>query len=248
MTYFSLQVTEAFLSNKLCFLAEEPWLQVIRSAIWNDESFTEQKDLVFGLWGRLVRGPKHLRDATEMILSSVPPPQEDIDDLIEHIVDNRQYLLQWLHQMQQKIGSQHGKVEEIQDVNDLPWQPFESGNYGPRDINYLALQGASFMCLLLKDRVLFSLSPSRFHHLEVECQDLAGRIVGLSQNSTEYEGKKFVWSLITPQGIWIAKGILKTKDTVSEGWQDQKGMMEKQKFKAWCRAIGREFPALEESI
>jgi len=84
--------------------------------------------------------------------------------------------------------------------------------------------------------------------LEVECQDLAGRIIGLTQNSTEYEGKRFVWSLITPQGVWIANGILETKEIVSEGWEDRKGMMEKWKFEAWCRAIGREFPALEKSI
>lgn len=78
---------EAFLNNKPCFLAEDQWKEVLLSAICNEESFTEQRDLVLDLWGHLVEGLKRFKEVIDVIILPISPPQTVIDDLIEKIKD-----------------------------------------------------------------------------------------------------------------------------------------------------------------
>lgn len=239
---------EAFLSNTSCFLAEERWQQVMRLAICNNESFADQKDLVLSLWGYLVRGPTLFKDTTEMIFSSNPPPQSAINGLIERLLNSRDSMLRWLSQLQQRTGSRDGEPESFENGLTLPWSTFESSNLGSEYVTQLALRGTYIMCRILKGRLLFALAPSRFHHLEVECQDLAGRIIGQRQNSTKDQGGRHIWNFFMSQSTWIAYGILETKEAWSQGWEGREGMIEKWKFEDWCRVIGRKFPSEGGSV
>jgi hypothetical protein len=233
---------EAFLNNTSCFLAEEPWQQVIRSAIYDDESFADQKDLIFSLWSYLVHGPKLFKETTDMIFSANTPPPRVINDLVDRLVKGRNGLLHWMRQAQELIGWRREELDGPGDGIALPWPMSENSGLGSNDATHLALQGTYTVCHLVKARLIYSLAPSRFHHLEAECQKLARRIIDLRQTPSKDPSKRLIESLFISQSTWIAKGILETKEAWSEGWETREGVIEKWKFEAWCRVIGRNFP------
>lgn len=233
---------EAFLNNTPCFLAEDRWLQVMHSAISHDESFADQKDLIFSLWSYLVHGPQLFMETTDMILSHDPPSQILIENLITRLEKSRNGLSWWLGQARKRTCSEVAEVELCGDGLALPWPKPEVGKLSPAYVTQLALRGTYTMCYILKARLLYSLAPSRFRYLEIECQNLASRIINTMQDSTRDTEGAVVGSLFMSQSTWIAKGILQTKDTWSQGWEGHQGMIEKWKYEAWCRAIGRKSP------
>ena len=103
----------------------------------------------------------------------------------------------------------------------------------------VALWGTYVLCRILKARLLVALSPVRFHSLEAECQNLAGRILGLRRALTKDNGEQLRDHLFISQSIWIAKGIVETKNIWCERQEARDAMIEKWKFEAWCKAIGR---------
>jgi hypothetical protein len=66
--------------------------------------------------------------------------------------------------------------------------------------------------------------------------------MSLRQNSTKDDSESLIRNLFISQSTWIAKGTVETKEIWSEGWEDREGVMEKWKFEAWCRAMGRKLP------
>jgi hypothetical protein len=228
---------EAFLSNTPCFLADDRWLQVMHSAIYSDEVFGDQKDLIFNLWGYLVHGPKLFKETTDIILSPTAPSQPIIEDLVERLMKSRNGLISWLGQARKVSCPRNAVIESCGDSLPLPWPKPESGKLGPSYITQLALRGTYTMCRILKSRLLYALAPSRFHYLELECQNHASTIISRMQNSTKDEG--LIGTMFMSQSTWIAKGILETKDAWNDGWEGREGMIEKWKFQAWCSAIGR---------
>ncbi|KAK3370800.1 hypothetical protein B0T24DRAFT_300131 [Lasiosphaeria ovina] len=236
-------VTEAFLNNKSCFLAEDAWLRVLRAAISGDASLARQMDLVLALWGHLVGGPHVFEMTTALVCAPSPPPQGVVDDLVERLLGDRARLLVWLGMAQQRIGLRmHGSYEDdemARDVSAFPAGEDESEDDG----THLALRGTYTTCRILKARLLVALAPARFRHLEAECQELAGRVMRLGdqQPSAGRVSGSLVGSLFMSQSSWIAKAIVETRDV----WAAESagsGMIERAKFEAWCRAIGRKVP------
>src|ERR1700742_737500 len=91
---------EAFLDNKESFLTQERWQQVLRLAVFSDESLTYQKSLAFTLWSYLIHGPKLFKETTDIICApSTPEPV--VEDLIQRLIKCRIGLLQWLDAAQQ---------------------------------------------------------------------------------------------------------------------------------------------------
>ena len=220
----------------------------MRLAICNDKTFTDQIDLVLSLWGNLVRGPGLFKETTDIIFSAGPSPPFVISNLIERLMNSRKNLLRWLSYAQQLNGSREGDLERCEGGLALPWPTFENSRLGSGYVNQLALRGTYTMCYILKARLLYSLAPSQFHHLEIECQDLAGKIISLREELTKKEGSRLIGDLYMSQSTWVARGILETIEMCSKDWKEREGVIEKWKFEAWCRAIGRRFPTKEETI
>ena len=234
---------ESFLNNTSCFLDDERWLRVMHSAICKDESLAGQQSLIFNLWGYLVSGPRLFMETIDIIFSPKTPPQCVIDELLERLMRARNGLLWWLSQARELAGgSRNGELESCGDDLTLFWPMFENSSLASGDITQLTLRGTYTMCHILKARLLYSLAPSRFRHLEVECQKWARKIIDLRPSASKDRGGKLIWSVFMSQRNWIAKEILETKDAWSEGWEGREGVIERWKFGAWCRAIGRKFP------
>lgn len=246
MLHPCFQVMEAFLTNTPCFLADERWLQVLRTAICRDISFSDQQDVALGLWGNLVIAPQVLKETTDLILSSEHAEPEVFDKLVERIMRARENLRLWLLKAHRLSESGHGPPEGLGDGLAFAWPRFEAGKHSSAYANQLALQGTCLMCRIFKARLLYALAPARFHHLEVECQELAERVMALERHSPDEEGVA-IWSLFMSQCTWIARGILETKDTWSDGCQHREGMIERWKFQAWCLSIGRFFPSVSRA-
>jgi hypothetical protein len=231
---------DAFLNNKSCFLAEDRWKEVLLSAICNEESFTEQRDLILGLWGHLVDGPKWFKEVTDLIVPPTsPPPQTEIDDLIEKLLKNRNNLLGWASIAQTQFSSSNGESKIYNQATEVAWPILQSNKCSSQHIAQLALWGTYVLCRILKDRLLVALSPVRFQFLETESQDLAGRILGLRQTITKDDSEQLRDHLFVSQSIWIAKGVVGTKDIWCERQEARDGIIEKWRFEAWCKAIGR---------
>jgi hypothetical protein len=229
---------EAMLTNTTCFLADDKWLQVLRTAIRNEESPSDQQNLALTLWGSLVSGPEVFKNATDVILSPEPVERKVIDQLVKSIVRARWHLLQLLVKLHEQSGMQDETPGWLEDDLAFTWPRIQGGRRSPAYANQLALQGTCLMCRLFKARLLYALEPARFYHLEVQCQEIAERIMALERHSPDEEGMA-VWSLSMSQCTWIAKGILETKEMWSDGCQNREGMIEKWKFQAWCVSIGR---------
>ncbi|KAK3350236.1 hypothetical protein B0T25DRAFT_262523 [Lasiosphaeria hispida] len=224
-------VTEAFLSNKPSFLASPAWHRILHTAILNDTSLAPQADLVLALWGQLVSGPEIFKRTTDLICAAVPPSQTAIDEVIDRILRDRASLAKWLCMAQQRLGL---PIEGSAAVFPL----------GSLDATQLALRGTYATCTILKGRLLVALAPVRFRQVEIECQEMATRIMSLGdQSAGGYIGGGLVGSLLMSQGSWIALAIVKTKMIWEEETQESGGgMIERMKFEAWCDAMGRTLP------
>lgn len=232
----------------------------MHAAISSDESFAGQHDLVFTLWSHLVGGPGLFMETTALICSSSgqPPPPQAIEEVIRRLLRDRQSLLDWLGAAQRHLGLRLDDQGETYLDNSI-FSPVHatammldrsgsntSGVTGSsQTITLLALRGTYILARIIKARLLFALAPARFHALEVECQNLAERVLELREYLTEEDGG-LVGNFFMSQSSWIAKGILETRRSWSEGW-DNDGTIEKWKFRAWCKAIGRKCPPNEET-
>jgi hypothetical protein len=235
---------DAFLGNKACFLDEEPWRSVMREAISNDESLRDQTELVFILWSGLAHGPGLFKEVTDLIFSPTAPSQAVIDDLIDRLVRDRNFLLCWLLEAQH--NSKDKALEGWEDGPAFPEASLDNGQLNPGHITQLALRGTYTMCRILKARLLYALAPAQFQHLEAECQDLAERILDLRDEVAKGGGNKLVDSLFMSQSIWIAEGIVRTREAWSSEYITEDGMIDRWKFVVWCRAIRRKIPTDDE--
>jgi hypothetical protein len=238
------KVTESFLNNKICFLTEEPWKKVLRTAICHDPTIpAEQSQLIFRLWYSLIFGPNVFKMVQSLILSPEEPQPNDIEAAIKRIERDLVYLNIWEHLLQQQQSSADESSPSNRFVLAAPnWG--KARNYMPWPI----LRGTFMMCGMLKRRLLVSLVPSRFAHIEAESQALAEVALELNTNQVTRKEDGLMGGLFLAQTIWVAKAIIGTKDMwahaieadkleLKEG--DQGPMVEKWKFRLWCKALGR---------
>ena len=237
-----MQVMEAFLSNKACFLEEDRWQPVLRRAVFSDDNLASQHHLVFALWHHLFAGPRLLKETTDAIFNP-STPEAIVEELIRRLLEARSGLAQWLnHARQLKRRTLNEELEESDEDSGSQCRMLEDDRESD-NVVYLTLRGTFTMCHILKARLLYALAPSRFHHLEVECQKLSEEIVAANQDVDKDGDERLRWMSFVSQSVWLAKGIRETKQSWSEGWQERGGVIEKWKFEAWCKAIGRTFPS-----
>ena len=234
-------VMEAFLDNKACFLTEDRWEQVLRLAVFSDESLANQRNLAFDLWSYLLQGPKLFRETTDIICGDNHTPTIITEDLIQRLAQCRVGLLSWLSASQRQEDCGPEGPQRGGDCFALLLEMLGDGGKA-RNHTQLTLRGTFIMCLILKTRLLYSLAPSRFPDLEEECQTLAAKIVESEHRKGDNENEKATWTSFMSQSVWIAKGILETKSSWCEVRGQREGVIEKWKFEAWCKAIGRKCP------
>ncbi|KAL7823753.1 hypothetical protein V8C26DRAFT_383739 [Trichoderma gracile] len=232
-------VMSAFLNNTPCFLEQAQWQAVIREAVSEDTTLTKDKEFALALWGGLIVMPRLFKDTTELLLSTCPPSQQEVDDLTEQLLAKRKNLIVWLDWIRKKPIAQAGGIRE-DDYGVLVFSSdFDYRKLGPWCLTRLALRGTYAVCRMIKSRLLYAISPSKFHDLETEAQDIAHRILNLKEEVAASKDSPLVWSQFMAQGSWIAKGIVETKDTWAEDKERHQGMISKCKFETWNEAIGR---------
>ncbi|OTA00753.1 hypothetical protein A9Z42_0010170 [Trichoderma parareesei] len=231
-------VMSAFLNNTPCFLEQAQWQAVIREAVSEDTTLTNDKEFALALWGGLIGMPRLFKNTTELLLSPCPPSQQETDDLTERLLAKRKNLIVWLDWIRKSPIAQAGGIRE-DNYGVLAFSDdFDYRKLGPWCLTRLALRGTYAVCRMIKSRLLYAISPSKFHDLETEAQDIAHRILNLKEVAASRDSP-LVWSQFMAQGSWIAKGIVETKDTWAEDQEGHQGMISKCKFGEWNEAIGR---------
>ncbi|KAK5994731.1 hypothetical protein PT974_03114 [Cladobotryum mycophilum] len=233
-------VTEAILENKYCFLTDQAWQGIMRSAILSDDYFANHSGLIICLWTHLAWGPNHFKAVTDLIASVDPPPQHTITTLLEQMWKHREGLISLIGLLETWLDA-----ENIQAWRDSQVGSLEQSNQ-PARIHTLEIQGTLVLCLLLKARLLFALAPNRFYALEMESQKLADQAITLGRLFRDSQYEKLMGGLFISQTMWIARATLETHDMWIRDYNHlqevnirEHGMIEKWKFHAWCRAIGR---------
>ncbi|KAL7948820.1 hypothetical protein V8C42DRAFT_230334 [Trichoderma barbatum] len=249
MAHIGPIVTEAFLNNRLCFLSEEPWRKVLRAAICSDPSIPAgQSELMHELWSSLIFGPNIFKMVTDLVLAPVEPSPSIIETAIKRIQCDLDHLNKWVGLLQR----QQSAVEKVLSKNNSSLALNDASDWGSskKYIPWLILQGTSTMCSILKRRLLNSLAPSRYVHIELESQSLARRAIGLdSDPTTTRKGNDLPGGLFLAQTVWVARAVVNTKSIWYENGTctdegkvqggQQRSMIEKWKFRRWCAELGR---------
>ncbi|KAL6702270.1 hypothetical protein J3F84DRAFT_399691 [Trichoderma pleuroticola] len=249
VAYVGPLVHEAFLNHRTCFLAEDEWERVIREAIGGDTSnSTDDNNAVLSLWTHLIDGPDLFKKVTEMMMSPEPVPPSNLQVAIEGLMDDLQELHEWL-------GMEY-------DIRNTKYPPQgTTGNFyawhmdfrqsiislqQQRHASWPILQGACITSWLTRARLLTALAPARFHDLEMVSQKFAYDIKNWRTNSSSLVDAGLLGGLFMWQTVCAGRANCKTNAVWTEGWsmglygrnRKHGGMIEREKFVAWCDTIG----------
>ncbi|KAH8817359.1 hypothetical protein F5884DRAFT_779145 [Xylogone sp. PMI_703] len=242
-------ITEAFLSGKNCFLTKSRWHKVISAAIHYETYLPEdQMDLIIKLWVHLSKEPNIFKSATDLICSSTSPEPEAVQDLIGHILEELDFHKEWL-----ALAAQYRQGPWYDEFSTPAFSPDCNCAHSPVEQHnpWRVLQGTIILCGMIKMRLLSALSPLRFYEMEVECQGLADKIMRMKADFASYEDERFNSGIFLTETLWMAKGIIETREIWSESLIGTKvsnknatGMIGRSAFEAWCKAIGRRVPEM----
>lgn len=233
------QVMSAFLSNTPCFLEQSQWQAVIREAVNEDATLSNDKEFVLALWGGLIELPRLFKDTTALLMAPCPPPQKVLDDLIERLLAKRKNLMIWLTLIRKNPIIKNGGLVDDDNGVLIFSEDFDYKTLGPWCLTRIGLRGTYAVCRMVKSRLLYALSPEKFQPLEAEAQDIARRILNLQDDMAAAKQSALIWNQFMAQGSWIAKGIVETKDIWGEKPSRDEDMLEKWKFEKWNKVIGR---------
>ncbi|UKZ61869.1 uncharacterized protein TrAtP1_003131 [Trichoderma atroviride] len=252
MAHIGPIVTESFLNNKECFLTEEPWKKVLRAAICHDPTIPpEQSKLIYRLWSALIFGPNIFKMVTSLVLSSTPPAESEVEAAVEKLQKDLTYLRMWEDLLRQQEQGQTPPHED--DVDSSSSMKFifaaPTWNKGKNSMPWPVLRGTFMMCGMLKRRLLVSLVPSRFPHVEAEAQALADTTLERSTNPVARREDGLLGGLFLAQTVWVAEAVISTKNiwygttadanTLVPDKNAMGPMIEQWKFKIWCKELGR---------
>ncbi|KAH8817370.1 hypothetical protein F5884DRAFT_779171 [Xylogone sp. PMI_703] len=250
MTCAGSIVTEAFINGKTCFLGEARWQRVIQAAIRNDPLIPpEQVHLFMMMWGPLSNGPNLFKAVEDFLSNPAIDQHATYEDLIRRLCSENEHLKAWLIFAEQYQYGSAGEWQSLLHNTTVLLQNCKTVKGSPdQHVGWRVLQGTFLLCCLIKTRLLFALSPSRFPELEITCQELAREAVSMSTDYASYQDERLIYGLFMAEVVWMAEAVIETKEAWSESpkdihlRQDQgyPGTIEKWKFEAWCRAMGRQ--------
>jgi hypothetical protein len=226
-------VMSCLMNNQTCFLAEPRWVEVFKRAIRTDKSACVQSGLASELWETLVVGPNLFQAVTYIICSGQPSTEQERQQLIQHIQLFRIGLLDWYASFQAKLSSPRGSPPPS-TVNENV--KLCAGAFRRHEVYATYLS-----CLILKNRLLYALSPQEFHNLEAEAQALSDEILDLeSRGRVGHDSLQE--GLFRVQTVWNAKATQRTREL----WQScqeqdlgETGVIGRDLFVEWCQELGR---------
>ncbi|PTB42386.1 hypothetical protein M441DRAFT_67918 [Trichoderma asperellum CBS 433.97] len=239
LSHIGPTVMSAFLSNTTCFLEQSQWQAVIREAVNEDATLSNDKEFVLALWGGLIELPRLFKDTTALLMASCPPPQKIIDELIERLLAKRKNLMIWLTMIRKNPIVKNGGLVDDDNGVLIFSTDFDYKALGPWCLTRMALRGTYAVCRMVKSRLLYATSPEKFQSMEAEAQDIARRVLSLQDDMAAAKQSTLVWNQFMAQGSWIAKGIVETRELWGETRDTNEGMLEKWKFEKWNQVIGR---------
>lgn len=186
---------------------------------------------------------------TSLVLSPTEPTESEIEAAIERIQRDLVYLRMWEDLLRQQQQAQSPSDGDDSDNNTKFVFAAPSWSKGENFMPWPVLRGTFMMCGMLKRRLLVSLVPSRFPHVEAEAQALAETTLELNSNPTTRREDGLVGGLFLAQTVWVAKAVIATKNIWYGTTADASTMVPKEnskgptieqwKFRLWCKQLGR---------
>jgi len=172
------------------------------------------------------------KDATDLICTDISPDPVILETLISKVLQHTKELQNW-----------HGRWLAIFDTgktNIIRWDEHEPYSKSAEPDIRLQIHGTFLSCLVLKYRILVSLAPARFEHLEEKCQDVAAHIMRWEKRVKERSPQS---GLFMTQTVWVARATVATKEDFAYGFGKcqlgKGGMIARRNFEKWCRLLGR---------
>lgn len=225
-------MTEALVNGTPCFLAEEAWQRVFRSAILPNELWGERTELVLSLWVHLASGPGLFKAAEEVICSPHPIVHGTIASTVDRIYRDRAALIQWYRKHEAELPPLDGSgVTDILSCN-VPI-------FCPATVRKLQLLGTYLSCVILLSRLLIALAPTGFYALELQCQEMAQKVVRM-RDQLESSKQPILCGFFITQTWWIARATIQTRDEWITCHDFVTGKtIDHRRFERWCHALGR---------
>ncbi|KIY04210.1 uncharacterized protein Z520_00903 [Fonsecaea multimorphosa CBS 102226] len=225
-------VTEALINGTPCFLAEEAWREVFRSAILPNDLWGERTELVMSLWGHLVSAPSMFKTAEELICSRHPVARGTVSSVIDRICHARAALLRWY--TEHKVS-----LVPLDDTREADIFRCEPSIFSMSMVRRVQLLGTYLSCVILMSRLLIALAPARFSVLESGCQEMAEKVLRIG-GQIEASNQPILCGLFVTQTWWVANATIQTRDEWMSSQRFLDGeVINRSTFENWCRAFGR---------
>lgn len=199
------------------------------------------------LWECFSKSPNIFKEAQNLILSRSPTAPNTRLHLIHRIHKELEDLKEWLTLAEQYQYGESRWCDLAHGAADL-LRNHKNANASPEQYRaWRMIQGTYVQCCLVRTRLLYALSPLQSPDLEATSQTLAFEVLPAMTDSAGNEDDRLVGGLFMSEVVWIAKGIIHTKDIWSQESADARlepnqinmGMIASWKFKEWCKAMGR---------
>lgn len=230
---------------------EDRWLKTMKTSIAQYSlSSPGLADCVLDVWSYIVSLPALFKETTDLVLLSRPSSEFTIQGTINRLVNDLAILDIRLGAMRGSgVFSENGDVRKEASAINPNVSGSDSYLHPEQNQPWPVLKANYVMCWLIRARLLSALSPFRFHTLESKCQTWSMETVRWKLNSSKLVQSGLLGGLYMFQSVCVANSIIYTKDIWADGWtdnmneyianQENRGMIEKWKYKAWCQKIGR---------
>lgn len=230
---------------------EDRWLKTLDTSIAQYSSSSPGlADSVLDVWSHIVNLPALFKETTDLVLSSRPSLQVTVQGIINRLVNDLTILDIRLDAIrEQRVFLEIGDIRKAASAIN----PTASGNdsflHSGQNQPWPVLEANYVMCWFIRARLLSALSPFHFHTLESKCQAWSKETVRWRLDSSKLVQSGLLGGLYMFQSVCVASSIIYTKEAWADGWndtmnkyianQENRGMIEKWKFKVWRQKIGR---------
>ncbi|KAL7929787.1 hypothetical protein V8C35DRAFT_314791 [Trichoderma chlorosporum] len=211
--------SEALLSNKVCFLDDPKWIQVINNAIDNHEVFTDRSPLGIRLLALMVKVPCLAKKTYNIVTMQHSPQAGDSDVLAAKVRILRSNVAIWRREFNMIL---------IHSTNT----PQKDGKIDT-DKRY-ELLGVALIIQILASRMIVCISPSDRGLLEEEVQSFAFELKSLLGSVGHHRRAEFFLT----QKVKIANAAIDTHDDFAAEIGSGR-VVERWKLENFDKLIGR---------
>ncbi|ORY68291.1 uncharacterized protein BCR38DRAFT_422672 [Pseudomassariella vexata] len=220
-------VCEALRTNEACFLEAEEWRVVFESAVVPEDIFTFRSPMCIVLWHLVFRMPGLFRDVSHAVChldSASSSSGTELECLSARLRQWRKDLMKWRNAFLSLLATSP--------------PPPDGGDYSEVPDNRSELLGTVLTLLIISCRLSGAMSTTRSREmLEEEAQMYAFELRKLNEDVALAKP----WAgFYLDQKTYVAEATLGTAAVWMEPGESGKGVVEKWRFEAWCRAIPRQ--------